>query len=281
MLLIIGFIGFPIALSLALTLGFTGGLNQIIALIGQGIRPADHWWGTMAGYQALFSDPRFNGDLQQTIVVTVVSTIVVLVLALAIALIVRLHRGRIAQLLGAIIVVPMFVPVVISAWAIHTFYGGDGFVRSVAALLGLQAPTLTSTMWAVIIGSVWTSLPFASLLVTSGMQSIPDALIDAARDAGAPMSRIVRTIMLPLASTQLIIATTFTSIGILGSFTIPYFLGSNQPTMLGVEISNFLNAYNRPQQAVAMAFVIFVFAAGIAIAYVRANLRGSATEARA
>lgn len=279
-LIIIGFIGFPIVLSFGLTIGFTGGLNEIIALIGQGVHKADHWWGTFAGYRALFDDPRFAGDLSETLVVTVASTCLVLVLALTIGLLVRLHGGWLTKLLSSLVVVPMFVPVVISAWAIHTFYGGDGFIRTVASLIGRDAPTLTSTVWAVVIGSVWTALPFASLMVTSGLQSVPDALIESARDAGASLPHVIRTVLIPLAATPIIIATSFTAIGILGSFTIPYFLGANQPTLLGVEISNFFSAYNRPQQAVAMAFVVFAFAAGIAAAYVWANMKDSAKGAR-
>ncbi len=274
-LVIVGFMGFPIALSFALTIGFTGGLNKIISLIGQGISKADHWWGTITGYRVLFKDPRFGDDLKVTLFVAVLSTVLVLSLALTIGLLVRLHPSRLSSALAALSIVPMFVPVVISAWSIHTFYGGDGLVRTVAKLLGLEAPTLTSTTWAIIIGSVWTSLPFASLMVTSGLQSVPDALIESARDAGASTVQVVRSVLIPLASTPIIIAASFTAIGILGSFTIPYFLGANQPTMFGVEITNFLNSYNRPQQALGMAFVIFAFASGIAIAYVWANMRAA------
>lgn len=90
-LVIVGFMGFPIALSFALTIGFTGGLNKIISLIGQGISKADHWWGTITGYRVLFKDPRFGDDLKVTLFVAVLSTVLVLSLALTIGLLVRLH----------------------------------------------------------------------------------------------------------------------------------------------------------------------------------------------
>ena len=46
----------------------------------------------------------------------------------------------------------------------------------------------------------------------------------------------------------------------LGKFTVPYFTGPNAPTMLGVDISKYFQAFNHPQQSVAMAVVVFVVA---------------------
>ena len=192
----------------------------------------------------------------------------------------RMVGGRIASIMSTLTLVPLFVPVVISSWAIHTFYSGDGFMRTVFHHFGINFPTLTSTTAAIVIGTIWTSLPFAILMVTSGFQSIPDALIETAQDAGAGFFRIVRTILIPLALTPIIIAATFTAIGILGSFTIPYFLGPNQPTMLGVEISNFFGSYNRPQQSIVMAFIVFMAASGIAVAYIWANVRSAKQSGR-
>ena len=42
----------------------------------------------------------------------------------------------VSRVLSALAVVPMFIPVVIASWAILTFYAADGFLRSVAAQCG-------------------------------------------------------------------------------------------------------------------------------------------------
>jgi ABC-type spermidine/putrescine transport system permease subunit I len=176
--------------------------------------------------------------------------------------------------------VPLFIPVVIASWAILTFYSGDGFVRTVFALVGLTGPTWGYTTVAVVIGSVWTSLPFATLMAISGVQSIPDAMIEAAKDAGASSFAIVTRILVPLSAIPLVIAATFTAIGVLGSFTVPYFTGPNAPSMLGVDISKYFQAFNHPQQAIVMAVVVFVLASGIAFFYVWANFRSAKKEGR-
>ncbi|MBY0178290.1 ABC transporter permease subunit, partial [Curtobacterium herbarum] len=129
-----------------------------------------------------------------------------------------------------------------------------------------------------VFGSVWTSLPFAVLMIAGALQGTPDALIEAARDAGASTWRVVWQVLLPMAATPMVIATTFTVIGVLGSFTVPYFTGPNAPTMLGVDISKYFQSYNRPQQSTAMAFIVFAFAAAASVLYLRSTVRSNARE---
>lgn len=279
-LLVLVFVGFPVLLALGFSLGFTGGLNSVVALIGLNVHRAASWWGTVAAYHEVFSDPQFRSDLGVTLLVTVVSTVIVLVMALGIGLYLRLKGGWVARALSGLAVIPLFIPVVISSWAILTFYSGDGFVRSFFAHLGVDGPTWAYTIVAVVIGSVWTSLPFAVLMVSSGLQAIPDALVEAARDAGAGIVRITTSILIPLAYVPIVIAGTFTAIGVIGSFTVPYFTGPNAPSMLGVTLTSYFTAYNEPQQSVVMAFTVFVAASGIGAFYVWANFRSAKSQGR-
>ncbi|MEO7587407.1 MAG: ABC transporter permease subunit [Arachnia sp.] len=279
-LLVLCFVGLPVVVAFLFTLGFTGGLNEIIALVGQNVHKADHWWGTLAAWADVFGNPQFLTNLFVTILVTVISTGIVLMMALGIGLYLRLRGGWLANLLAGLAVVPLFIPVVIAAWAILTFYSADGFIRSVFAQVGLEGPIWGYTVVAIVIGSVWTSLPFAVLMVTSGLQSIPDAIIEAARDAGAGVFRTVFSILIPMAFIPIVIAGTFTAIGVIGSFTVPYFTGPNAPTMLGVMLTNYFTSFNEPQQSIVMAFSVFVAASAIGFYYVWANFRSAKDQGR-
>ena len=279
-LVLLGFIGVPIVLAFAFSLGHTSGPNEIISLIGQEIYEKDSWWGTLDAYRAVFQDSRFGPDLRTTLSVTFIATFLVVVMALGMGIYQRIVGGKLAMVMISLSLVPLFVPVVIAAFAIRTFYDGNGFLKSLLYHFGIDFPTITMTTNAITIGTIWTSLPFAILMVSSGLQSIPDALIETAQDAGASFFRIVRTIMIPLSFVPIVIAITFTAIGIMGSFTVPYFLGANQPTMLGVEIAQFFGPYNRPQLSVVMAFVIFIAASLVAVLYVWANVRSAKQSGR-
>lgn len=281
LLLVTVFVGFPIVVAVAYSLGHVGGLNETIAAVARDQHAVDAWWKlTFGAYADVFGDERFVRDLVTTVVVTLVTTVAVVVLAWSVALYLRVSDSSVAKLLAALAVVPMFIPVVIASWAILTFYAGDGFVRTVAQALGGDAPTLGYTVVCITIGMVWTHLPFATLMIVSGVQGVPDSLIEAASDAGASFARVVRSVIAPLALVPTVIAATFTAIGSLGAFTVPYFTGPNAPTMLGVDMANYFQSFSLPQQAIVMAVVVFVVAAGFGALYVWANFRSAQDAGR-
>ena len=45
--------------------------------------------------------------------------------------------------------------------------------------------------------------------------------------------------------------------------------------MLGVDIANYFQAFNQPQQSIVMAFVVFALASAIGAFYVWANFRSA------
>ncbi|WP_295698249.1 ABC transporter permease subunit [Lapillicoccus sp.] len=281
LILVAVFVGFPILVALAYSLGQVGGLNSTIGTIATEQSTVDAWYKvTFGAYRTVFADPRFQRDLVVTVLVTLATTVIVVVLAWGIALYVRLSDSWVAKILSALAVVPMFIPVVIASWAILTFYAADGFLRSIAAHVGIEAPIWGYTITAVVIGLVWTNLPFATLMVVSGVQGVPDALIEAARDAGASIPRTVVSIIAPMALVPTVIAGTFTAIGTLGAFTVPYFTGPNAPKMLGVDLADYFQSFNLPQSSVVMAIVIFIVASGFGGVYVWANYRSAASSGR-
>jgi ABC-type spermidine/putrescine transport system permease subunit I len=275
-LVIAVFIGLPVVSSVLYTFGHTGGLNSVVAELAQHQFVADHWWGTLGAYRDVFGAGSFWRSLWSTVLVTVATTALVLLLAGAVALYLRLSGGRLARAVSLLAVVPLFIPVVIASYAILVFYAPDGFLRSVTQLLGWpDAPVLSYTMVGVTIGQVWVNLPFGVLLLSSAFGSVPDTLIDAARDAGASLPRVVRSVLAPMSALPATIVATFTAISVLGSFTVPYLIGPSAPNMLGPEMANTFGPFNQPQQAEVMAVVVFLLATVAAIYYLRANFRAS------
>jgi ABC-type spermidine/putrescine transport system permease subunit I len=198
----------------------------------------------------------------------------VLVISWLVALYVRLTASRFAKVVSALSVTPLFIPVVISSYAILTFYAPDGFLHNLAITAGLPGfPRVSYTLSAVTIGEVWVNLPFGVLLMTSGLHAVPNVLIDAARDAGSSLTRTVRSILIPMNIVPTVIVGTFTAIYVLGSFTVPYITGPNAPNLLGTAMTFSFMSYGRPQQAEVLSAIVFVLAAGIGTVYVWANVR--------
>jgi ABC-type spermidine/putrescine transport system permease subunit I len=269
------FIGFPVGAAIAYTLGKTGGPNSMVALIAQHQHVAKHGV-TLGAYREVLGNSQVRGDLWATVWVTILTIAIVVVLSWAIGLYVRLSDTWIARAVSALSVIPLFIPVVIASYAILTFYAAQGFMKTLAYQVGWHGfPTLGYTMWAVLIGEVWVNVPFGVLMMSSGLNGVPNALIEAARDSGASLPQTIRAVLLPMNVIPTVIVATFTGIYVLGSFTVPYLTGPSAPNLLGVSMSLFFQAFNQPQQAEVMAMIVFVLAVGLGAVYVWANMRAA------
>lgn len=277
-LVVLIFVGLPVLTGIAFALGYTGGPNEIASLLATSVRQ-NNGSPTLDVFVELFHDKQFVTNLLVTIIVTAVTVVAVVLIAWAIALYARLSGSRWGRLLTGVAIVPLFIPVVIGAYAIRKFYLSTGFWGSIGTLLGIDLQPLSYHTSGIIVGQIWVSLPFAVLLISSGLAAVPDALIHAARDAGAGTARAVWSIMVPMTTVPTVIVAAFTGVGVLGSFTVPYMIGPTNPTMLGVSLVTTYNSYLRPQLAQAMAVVLFLLAFLIGWAYVWANARQARSSA--
>lgn len=228
---------------------------------------------TLKVYQDLFASSFFRADLSITLWVTIVAVLLVLAIAYILALYVRFGHGPLVSAVSTLYLVPMFVPVVIASYAIITFYVDHGMLQSLLAALHLPYSSPVYAAPGIVIGEVWTSIPFAVLLLGSGLDGLPQEMIEAAQDVGAGFFQILWRIILPLNIVPALIVATFTFIGVLGSFTVPYLIGPNAPQMFGVAMDAYFSSYQQPQPAVAIAILTFVIASVAGAVYVWATAR--------
>jgi ABC-type spermidine/putrescine transport system permease subunit I len=259
--------GIPIVLSLLLVLGHTGGPNQAVSELGQN-EITGRGLGTLGAITQVLEDRDFQQGVIATVAVLLVSSLFVLGLGLGITVWQRLRPSRPAGVLQFLSVVPLFIPVVIASFSLWTFWGDRGFADSLGQLMGLQhAFIFSGKLQGVAIAEIWVSLPFAVLLLRSGLASMSESSLDAARDAGAGTLRTALRIVVPQLRRECLVVFCFTAVGVLGSFTVPYIIGPSSPLLLGVDAANTFASYNEPQQAAVIGFAIFVLAALIGCIY--------------
>ncbi|MHB1534942.1 MAG: ABC transporter permease [Acidimicrobiales bacterium] len=264
---LIVFAGLPIAFSLLLILGHLGGPNAALSQLGQG-EIAGHGVGTLQAIKGVITNTGFGQSLVATLVVVALSSIIVLAAATALSLWHRLAPTAATAALVFLGVVPLFIPVVISSFALWSFWGDRGFADSLAAAFGVHhGLVLSATLKGVVVAEVWVSLPFAVLLLRAALAALPSSSLEAARDAGASNLAVARRIVLPQIRRECTVVFCFSAVGILGSFTVPYIIGPASPLLLGVDAVDTFNAFNRPQQAAVIGFVIFVLAGFIGAIY--------------
>ncbi|HTK07964.1 MAG TPA: ABC transporter permease subunit [Ktedonobacteraceae bacterium] len=269
------FVGIPILMAIAFSLGYTGGPNTTVALLDQNLQVTQSG-PIFSVYSHLISDLSFQKDFWSTIWVTALSVVLVLLIGWGLALYMRFTRGWLVNIVSSLYIVPLFIPVVIASYALVTFWNTNGFMSAlIENVLHLHFAGIGYTSFGVVVGQVWTNIPFAVLMLASGLQAVPDPLIEAARDTGASQLTILRRIIVPLNTLPTMIVGTFTGIGVLGSFTVPDLMGPTAPTMLGVSMSRYYQSFNEPQLSTAVAVIVFLLAAGLGALYVWANIRSN------
>ncbi len=225
-------------------------------------------------YQFFFSDPYSLNNLGITLWTTGVCALLLLVVCLPIAIYLRFSTGRLPAYVQALAIFPMFVPSIILAYAFIRVLGPNGMVDillNAAGLPKIRTPYLTP--WGPVIGLVWDNIPLTVLILLSGLGSVPNAAIEAARDVGARKWQVFVHIILPRIGNSVLVALSFSVLGIFSSFTLPYVLGPASPEMMGPFMQRTFRDLYDPQTAITQAVITFGFCIVFGLFYVRSVAR--------
>jgi ABC-type spermidine/putrescine transport system permease subunit I len=107
------------------------------------------------------------------------------------------------------------------------------------------------------------------MLLSSSLAAIPDALIESAKDVGAKQWQVFFRLILPLTYPTMLVTTTFTFMGVIGGFTVPYLIGPNAPQMLGVAMTQIFSVYQDRGLASAVAVFMFLLCSVMGYFYIR------------
>lgn len=224
---------------------------------------------TLKRYIYLFTNKSMQQSTIFTLEIAVLSTLLVLVIAYAIGLYVRFGKGWIPKFISSLYIIPMFVPGVIAVYALIVLYGKNGWLARILAQVGImEFPRIIFDFKGIMISQLWANIPFAAMVIVSGLVAIPYSIIESAKDVGASNIRIFFTFILPMSLKTMLVAVTFVFMGIVGSFTAPYMLGPNHPQMLGVAMYQQFSNFMEPRQASAIAFFLFILTSAMGAFYI-------------
>lgn len=228
-------------------------------------------------YIFFFSDQYSLNNLTVTLWTTGVTALLLLLVCLPIALYLRFAKGRLAAYVQGLAIFPMFVPSIILSYAIIRVLGPNGTVDLLANAVGLphiRSPYLTP--WGPVIGLVWDNIPLTVLILLSGLGSVSNQSIEAARDVGAGRLALLWHIILPRISNSILVAVSFTVLGIFSAFTLPYVLGPAAPEMMGPFMQRTFRDLNDPTNAITQAVIAFCFCIVFGLFYVRSVAKNRA-----
>lgn len=207
-----------------------------------------------------------------TIEVAFYGTALSLILGLTIACYTRLSQSRLARWLNSLSRLAIFLPYVIVGQMMRSFLAPHGFLNVILANLGvinLNNPVQFFNIKGLLFGFIWKEVPFISFLTLSSLQVIDDRYLEAARSVGAKTRHIVLNVLLPMIKPTVVIAGVLTFCTIVSTFTLPYMLVTESPTMVTVDIAHRVTYFRDYGVANALGVFLYLLATPMAVYYLR------------
>ncbi len=217
---------------------------------------------SLDSYKVFFSSTYFTIFIN-TFKMATITTVISLILAYPFAYILGKSNYKYKSLLALLVVIPYWTSALIRTYAIKVILTTKGIINTVLLKIGIiDAPLdMLYTEGAVILGLVYTLLPFMILPLYATVEKLDVRYIEASADLGANKLQTFIYVILPLTTPGIIAGCLLVFLPSLGLFYIPDILGGAKTTLIGNLIKDqFLSARNWPVGSAASVLLTFVMA---------------------
>ncbi|MGK4008253.1 ABC transporter permease [Sorangium sp. So ce1036] len=193
-----------------------------------------------------------------------VTTAICLVVGYPVAYFIGRAREGVRNKLLMLVMVPFWTSFLIRTYAWISILKSEGLLNALLQLLGvISAPLdILYTPTAVIIGLVYSYLPFMILPIYGSVEKLDNALVEAAFGLGAGPVAAFSHVIVPLTWPGILAGVLLVFIPAIGMFAIPDLLGGASTPMVGNVIQNqFLGARNWPFGSALGTTLLLMFAA--------------------
>lgn len=204
---------------------------------------------TTANYTALFENPAENGDfriLMRSLRLALLTTFFCFVLGYPLAFWITLRKRKWVQRVALFFVVlPFWTNFLVRTYAWQIILGRRGvlneFLFWLSDTIGIQLIErpleILGTQEAVLIGMVYSFLPFMVLPIYASVERFNFRLVEAGHDLGGNDFRIFRRIVFPLTLPGVLAGSILVFIPAIGAFVTPALLGGTDGFMIGNRIT--------------------------------------------
>lgn len=250
----------------------------VLCTVNQSFHNEQGQW-TLENYQYFLRSPEAWQSLGFTLVTALTITVLAVSLSFLLVLYLRFSKSPISQLLSKIYLLPRFIPGIAAVYAVMNLIKDSGFINRFLLQFGIDfKPGLLFDMKGIVLSSLWFSIPFVAMTLSAALSNVNDSFVESARDEGASWLTVICKIVLPLTYKDIVISATFILMGQIGSFTIPYLTGPNNPKMLGILLYQQSATYMNYYHAAALSVIMFVLCIGGAFVYIKTNMKEDVWE---
>jgi putative spermidine/putrescine transport system permease protein len=210
---------------------------------------------TLDNFRTLLSDSVYRSIALRTLGVATTVTVVDALIALPVAFYMAKVAGRrTRQVMVVAVLTPLWASYLVKAYAWRVMLGENGAINWALHPLGLSGPGYGLFATVLTLAYLW--LPYMILPIFAGLERVPDSLLEASSDLGAPAVRTFSSIVLPLLFPALVAGSIFTFSLSLGDYITVKIVGGATQLFANVIYDNIGTANNLPFAAAAAMFPV-------------------------
>src|SRR5919107_2706280 len=191
--------------------------------------------GFYPGNYAKVFDPLYLEIIVRTFVIALITTVLCLLIGYPLAYFITFKGGRYKHTLILLVMIPFWTSLLLRAYAWVVILSGNGIANRVLQFLGItdEPITLIFTPQAVLMGMVYSYLPFMVLPLYAALEKFDIRLKEAAQALGASRWHTFWRVTFPLSMPGVIAGSILVFIPSAGEFVIPDLLGGSRTVMTG------------------------------------------------
>jgi putrescine transport system permease protein len=224
---------------------------------------------SLDNFRMILDEPLYWDAFLTSLRLAGLSTVLILLVGYPIAYGMARSPSHIRKILVTLAILPFWTSFLIRVYAWIGILKPEGLLSSALLRLGAISEPLEimNTDTAVLIGLVYSYLPFMVLPLYAALERMDETLLEAAQDLGCPPWRAFWLVTLPLSLPGVLAGSFLVFIPALGEFVIPDLLGGSDTLMIGRTLwTEFFGNRDWPL-ASAVALVLLVIIVGPVLFY--------------
>lgn len=197
------------------------------------------------------------------------TTLLALLIGFPTALFMALQPPARRNLLVFLVTIPFWANLLVRNYAWILLLRNNGLIDGALRGMGLtEAPLgILYTPTAVLIGLVYSFLPFMVLPIYASLEKLDLRLVEAAYDLGADRRRVLQRVIVPLALPGIVAGCLLVFVPGLGAFVTPELLGGGKALMIGNLIQGQFGAARNWPFGAALSFALLTLVLLAMMAY--------------
>jgi putrescine transport system permease protein len=193
------------------------------------------WPPSLFSWEILAGDILYLQAWANALLFAAIATAVCLLLGYPMAYAIARAPSRTRDLLLLLVILPFWTSFLIRVYAWTGLLRPNGTINNALLALGIiETPLpLMNNAFGVVLGLVYSYLPFMVLPLYASLEKLDASLLEAASDLGAPPRRVFLEVTLPLSLPGILAGSLLVFIPAAGEFVVPELLGGPDTLMIG------------------------------------------------